>query len=104
MIRCDGSHSIHDAVVMYVGTFYVTSGSRVSDIQGSPCSSGTRCNDTLFVHCRLPGGSSDVDIPGQWQCNVCSASRCWPVAYVLSVWRPDSPPTPAPWTGKNKGS
>ena len=24
------------------------------------------------------GGNMNVDIPGQWQCNFCHATRCWP--------------------------
>ena len=67
---------------------------------------GVSDNDTVYVHCRLRGWSNNMDIPGQWQCGNCSATRCWPVrrnCYRCGAPRPGNPPTPAPWNaGKRK--
>ena len=47
------------------------------------------------------------DIPGQWQCGNCAATRCWPVrrnCCRCGAPQLDNPPTAAPWNaGKNKG-
>ena len=60
---------------------------------------GVSDNDTIRVHYRLRGGSNYADIPGQWQCGNCAATR-WPVrryCYRCGAPRPENPPTPAPW-------
>ena len=95
MIRCHGSDLIYD-VVLYDGwDIYLTLHGHIDDLSGTLRSVGVSDNDTIRVHCRLRGGSNNTDIPGQWQCGNCAATRCWP--------RPDSPPTPAPWNaGKIK--
>ena len=54
MVRCDGSHSIHDAVGHVHGDMYVTLWSRVLDIQASFCSSGTLA---ATIHCMYIEGS-----------------------------------------------
>ena len=65
------------------------------------------CHDTIRIFCRLRGGSNNTDIPGQWQCANCDATRCWPVrrnCYRCGAPRPETPPTPAPWiTGRSRG-
>ena len=62
---------------------------------------------TPLISCRLRGGSNNTDIPGQWQCVNCDATRCWPVrrnCYRCGAPRPETPPTPAPWNaGKRRG-
>ena len=68
--------------------------------------SGVSDKDTIRVYCRLRGRSNNTDIPGQWQCGNCAATRCWPVrrnCYRCGAPRPETPPGPTPWnTGKSK--
>ena len=41
---------------------------------------GIESGMTVRLLFRLRGGSggNNVDIPGQWQCSFCHATRCWP--------------------------
>ena len=98
---------IHD-VVGYVGwDIYATLRGRILDLSGTLQSQGVSDDDTIRISCRLRGGSNNTDIPGQWQCANCDATRCWPVrrnCYRCGAPRPETPPTPAPWnTGWSRG-
>ena len=99
VINCHDGDLIHD-VVGYVGwDVYATLHGHILDLFGTLQSQGVSDNDTIRIFCRLRGGSNNTDIPGQWQCANCDATRCWPVRRkLLQVWSvPESPPTPAPW-------
>ena len=101
-VRCVGSDTIHDAAGHVHGDIYMALGGRVMDIHGSLHRNG-KSNDTLYVHCKLHGGSYNVDILGLWQCNVCFAMCCWPARRSCDrcgARRSDAHPAPAPWGGK----
>ena len=107
MINCHDGDLIHD-VVGYVGwDIYATLHGHILDLSGTLQSQGVSDNDTIRIFCRLRGGSNNTDIPGQWQCANCDATRCWPVrrnCYRCGAPRPDTPPAPAPWnTGRSRG-
>ena len=79
VIKCHDGDLIHD-VVGYVGwDIYATLHGHILDLSGTLQSQGVSDNDTIRVSCRLRGGSNNTDIPGQWQCANCDATRCWPV-------------------------
>ena len=107
MVRCHGYDLIHDLVGYDGCDIYVTLHGHILDLSGTLLSEGVSDNDTIRAHCRLRGGSNNTDIPGQWQCGNCAATRCWSVrrnCYRCGAPRPDSPPAPAPWNAeKNKG-
>ena len=111
VIWCHDYDVIHDVVVYYEWDIYVTLHGNILDLSDTLLSVGVSDNDTIRVHCRLRAGSNNTDIPGQWQCGYCAATRCWPVrrnCYRCGTPRPDNPPTPAPWNagrdkGRNKG-
>ena len=107
VINCHDGDLIHD-VVGYVGwDIFATLHGRILDLFGTLQSEGVSDNDTIRISCRLRGGSNNTDIPGQWQCANCDATRCWPVrrnCYRCGAPRPETPPTPAPWnTGRSRG-
>ena len=107
VINCHDGDLIHD-VVGYVGwDIYATLHGHILDLSGTLQSEGVSDDDTIWVSCRLRGGSNNTDIPGQWQCANCYATRCWPVrrnCYRCGAPRPDTSPTPAPWnTGRSRG-
>ena len=107
VINCHDGDLIHD-VVGYVGwDIYATLYGRILDLSGTLQSQGVSDNDTIRVSCRLRGGSNNADIPGQWQCANCDATRCWPVrrnCYRCGAPRPETRPAPAPWNaGRNRG-
>ena len=107
VINCHDGDLIHD-VVGYVGwDIYATLHGHILDLSGTLQSQGVSDNDTIRIFCRLRGGSNNADIPGQWQCANCDATRCWPVrrnCYRCGAPRPDSPPAPAPWNaGRTRG-
>ena len=107
VIDCHDGDLIHD-VVGYVGwDIYATLHGHILDLSGTLQSQGVSDNDTIRIFCRLRGGSNNADIPGQWQCANCDATRCWPVrrnCYRCGAPRPGTPPTPAPWnTGGSRG-
>ena len=99
VIRCHCYDLIHD-VVRYGGCdIHVTLHGHILDLSGTLLSVGVSDNDTIRVHCRLRGGSNNADIPGQWQCGNCAATRCWPVrrnCYRCGAPRLDTLPAPAP--------
>ena len=111
MIWCHDYDVIHDVVGYYEWDIYVTLHGNILDLSDTLLSVCVSDNDTIRVHCRLRAGSNNADIPGQWQCGYCAATRCWPVrrnCYRCGAPRPDNPPTPAPWNagrdkGRNKG-
>ena len=79
VIRCHDYDVIHD-VVGYCGwNIHVTLHGNILDLSDTLSSVGVSDNDTIRVHYRLRGGSNNADIPGQWQCGNCAATRCWPV-------------------------
>ena len=99
VINCRDWDLIHD-VVGYVGwDIYATLHGHILDLSGTLQSQGVSDNDTIRVSCRLRGGSNNTDIPGQWQCANCDATRCWPVrrnCYRCGAPRPETPPAPGP--------
>ena len=107
VINCHDGDLIHD-VVGYVGwDIYATLHGHILDLSGTLQSQGVSDNDTIRIFCRLRGGSNNTDIPGQWQCANCDATRCWPVrrnCYRCGAPRPDTPSAPAPWNaGRARG-
>ena len=107
MIKCHDCDLIHD-VVGYTGRdIYATLHGHILDLSGTLQSQGVSDNDTIRIFCRLRGESNNTDIPGQWQCANCDATRCWSVrrnCYRCGAPRPDTPPAPAPWnTGRSRG-
>ena len=111
VINCHDGDLIHD-VVGYVGwDIYATLHGHILDLSGTLWGQGVSDDDTIRIFCRLRGGSNNADIPGQWQCANCDATRCWPVrrnCYRCGAPRPDAPPAPAPWNagrarGRSKG-
>ena len=107
VIRCHDFHSINDVVGYDGWDIYVTLHGNILNLSDALDGVGLSDNNTMHVHCRLRGGSNNMDIFGQWQCGDCAATRCWPVLRNCcrsGAPRPDNPPTPAPWNdGKNKG-
>ena len=111
VINCHDGDLVHD-VVGYVGwDIYATLHGHILDLSGTLRGQGVSDDDTIRISCRLRGGSNNADIPGQWQCANCDATRCWPVrrnCYRCGAPRPDTPPAPAPWNagrarGRSKG-
>ena len=107
VINCYDGDLIHDVVGIVGWDIYATLHGHILDLSGTLQSQGVSDNDTIRIFCRLRGGSNNADIPGQWQCANCDATRCWPVRRNCSrcgAPRPDSPPAPAPWNaGRNRG-
>ena len=59
-----------------------------------------------MTRCMYIIDSNNMDILGCWQCNICSATRCWLAnSRALGVVRDgvDTLPALAPWSGKQKG-
>ena len=58
-------------------------------LSGTLLSQSVSDNDTIRISCRHRGGLNNTDIPGQWQCANCDATRCWPChAIATGVERP----------------
>ena len=106
VVQCVDTDTINEAVGFMHGDIYMSQGSRVVSIHGTLLRNGIKRNFTVTLHHRLCGGSDIVDVPGQWQC---SLSLLWHAvlackAVVLSVRsRRVDAPTPAPWSGKQRG-
>ena len=105
--KCRDRDLIHDVVGYGGWDIHAVLHGHILDLSCTLLSQGVSDNDTMRVFCRLRGGSNNTDIPGQWQCADCDATRCWPVwrnCYRCGAPRPETPPAPAPWnTGKSKG-
>ena len=111
VINCHDGDLIHDVVGYFGWDIYATLHGHILDLSGTLRGQGVSDDDTIRISCRLRGGSNNADIPGQWQCANCDATRCWPVrrnCYRCGAPRPDTPPAPAPWNagrarGRSKG-
>ena len=79
VIKCHDCDLIHDVVEYGGWDIYATLHGHILDLSGTLLSQGVSDNDTIRISCRLRGGSNNTDIPGQWQCANCDATRCWPV-------------------------
>ena len=80
VVRCS-PHSIVSHVLHYGCEEYAVCGTRTLRSDDTLHQNGIESGMTVRVLCRLRGGSGgnmNVDIPGQWQCNFCHATRCWP--------------------------
>ena len=73
VIRCHDYDLIHDVVGYDGWHIYVTLHGHILDL--SDTLSGVGVSDTPRVHHRLRGGSNNTDVPGQWQCGDCAATR-----------------------------
>ena len=107
VIKCQDCDLMHDVVEYGGWDIHATLHGHILDLSGTLLSQGVSDNDTIRISCRLRGGSNNTDIPGQWQCANCDATRCWPVrrnCYRCGARHPDTPPTLAPWNiGKSRG-
>ena len=61
-----------------LGVVYATVHGKIVDLSSTLSSAGIFGYCTLHIHHRLRGGSRE-DVPGQWTCSQCFATRCWPV-------------------------
>ena len=80
VVRCN-PHSIVSHVVPYGCEEYAVCGTRTLESDDTLLRNGIENGMTVRVLRRLrggAGGSANVDIPGQSQCCVCLAIRCWP--------------------------
>ena len=78
--RCS-PHSIVSHVAHYGCEEYAVCGTRTLKSDDTLLRNGIENGMTVRVLRRLrggAGGNASVDIPGQWQCCVCLAIRCWP--------------------------
>ena len=80
VVRCS-PHAIVSHVLHYGSEGYAVCGTRTLRSGDSFHQNGIESGMTVRLLYRLRGGSGgnmNVDIPGQWQCNFCHATRCWP--------------------------
>ena len=79
VVRCC-SHAIVSQVLGYGSEGYAVRGTRTLRPGDSFQQNGIESGMTVRLLFRLRGGSgaNNVDIPGQWQCSFCHATRCWP--------------------------
>ena len=79
VVRCS-PHAIVSHVLDYGSEGYAVCGTRTLRPGDSFQQNGIESGMTVRLLFRLRGGSggNNVDIPGQWQCNFCHATRCWP--------------------------
>ena len=79
VVRCC-SHAIVSQVLGYGSEGYAVCGTRILRPGDSFQQNGIESGMTVRLLLRLRGGSggNNVDIPGQWQCSFCHATRCWP--------------------------
>ena len=58
---------------------YAVCGSRLFKMECTLSQNGIGNGSNVQVLRRLRGGAGAyLDIPGQWECNVCGTTRCWP--------------------------
>ena len=58
---------------------YAVCGSRLIKMESTLSQNGIGNGSNVQVLRRLRGGAGAyLDIPGQWECKVCHATRCWP--------------------------
>ena len=73
---------LEEVLSQVVGTdgldVYVMMNGKILDLCSTLKSCGITDGCTVHVHFRLRGGSRE-DVPGQWTCSHCFATRCWPV-------------------------
>ena len=80
VVRCS-PHAIVSHVLDYGSEGYAVCGTGTLRSGDSFHQNGIESGMTVRLLYRLRGGSGgnmNVDIPGQWQCNFCHATRCWP--------------------------
>ena len=79
VVRCC-SHAIVSHTLDYGSEGYAVCGTRILRPGDSFLQNGVESGMTVRLLFRLRGGSggNNVDIPGQWQCSFCQATRCWP--------------------------
>ena len=79
VVRCC-PHAIVSHVLDYGSEGYAVCGTRTLRPGDSFQQNGIESGMMVRLLFRLRGGSggNNVDIPGQWQCSFCHATRCWP--------------------------
>ena len=83
---------------------YAVCGTRFVKPDSTLLASGVGNVMTVYLLRRLRSGmsSNNFDIPGQWPCKVCHATRCWPAKKrcyrcdAPSETVPNNPPPPSP--------
>ena len=74
---------------------YAVCGSRLIKMDSTLSQNGIGNGSNVQVLRRLRGGAGAyLDIPGQWECKVCHATRCWPAR--KRCYRCDAPRDTAP--------
>ena len=89
------SHSLASDVLQLHHDEYAVCGSRLIKMDSTLSQNGIGNGSNVQVLRRLRGGAGVyLDIPGQWECKVCHATRCWPAR--KRCYRCDAPRDTAP--------
>ena len=73
------SHDVVSDVLHLHADEYAVCGPRLINMECTLSQNGIGNGSNVEVLRRLRGGvGAYLDIPGQWECKVCGATRCWP--------------------------
>ena len=77
-VRSSSFDVVSDALQLHADE-YAVCGSRLIKMESTLSQNGIGNGSNVQVLRRLRGGAGAyLDIPGQWECKVCHATRCWP--------------------------
>ena len=99
VVRCSSDTVLSEVLHLDVDK-YALCGSRFAKVGCTICETWIANGSNVPVLRRLRGGAGAyLDIPGQWECKVCGATRCWPArkrCYNCDAPR-DTVPNNLPW-------